>query len=107
MILNQPQPVALERPVFAFRVIVWHGNIAPNHRDSTTLSDGAIFRNPADVARYQHDVERAGGKVFCVRKIDNPRFCYDSLDEFYRIGSMSLAELEHVRTRYDTQFTDE
>ncbi len=86
-------------PIIAYRVIVWHGNIKPEDRNSRNLSDGATFRNKSDVERYVRGVTGKGGMLCGIREIENPGFWYESLEEFDRTARMSVAELESLHLR--------
>lgn len=91
---------SMRRPPVAFRVIVWYGNIRPADRRPATLSDGAIFRNPADAIAFQTRVRKSGGEVMTIQKIVRPRLWYDSLQEFDGLGRMSLDEIEALKFRW-------
>lgn len=87
----------ITRPTIAYRCIVWHGNM---RRDSTTLSDGAIFANESDATAYCNRVKLRGGKIHSVREVKNPPQWYDSLEEFDRLGRMSVAELKELQAKW-------
>lgn len=83
----------------AYRVIVWHGNISPEHRDNTTLSDGAQFRHLNDAEEYIRRVVGGGGKLMRIQAIENPTFWFESLDEYDRMGSMTADEIHAIGQR--------
>lgn len=97
MIAKEPQPPI--RPPVAFRVVVCYGSFAPDNPGPASMSDRAVFANPADVIAYRMQVESAGGKVVSVHKIIAPQFWYESLDQFNRLGTMTAAELKEWRLR--------
>lgn len=90
----------ITRPTVAYRCIVWHGNIQPEFRNSTTLSDGAIFSAAEDASAFCRRVAGEGGKVHSVRMIKNPTHWYDSLAEYDRLGSMTAAELAELQAKW-------
>lgn len=86
------------RPSVAYRCIVWYGGIIS--RNSTTISDGAIFSDESDATKYCQRVTSQGGKIHSVREVKNPPQWYESLEEFDRLGKMSVSELEALQAKW-------
>lgn len=89
------------RPAKAWRVVVWYGNIAPLARDSTTLSDGAVFRDEQQASRFARSVIATGGKFSHATVIDAPKMWYETVEHFARLGRMTVAELGELKAHWD------
>jgi len=88
-------------PTVAYRCVVWKPIIQASNRNSSNTSDGAQFRFEKDADAYLIDNRRKGGATVVVRKIENPTFCHNSLEEYYNFGKLTLAQMEVFRKRYE------
>lgn len=96
----QAAELEVKRPEVGWRVVVWYGNIKPEDRGSTTMSDGAMFVREEDVRTFCRRTEAEGGKIVSVTEHKRPGFWYETLEEFDRLGAMSLQELEALKFKW-------
>ena len=82
-----------------YQVICWFANIRPEDRNSTTLSDGAIFSTEDAAREFANRVVRQGGKISYVRVRENGTAWWESVAEYDRAGLMTSGELEAIGRR--------
>jgi len=85
--------------ITVWQVVAWLENIKPEDRNSTTLSDGAVFSDEQIAKHFARGVELRGGKVSSIKKHENGASWLESLDEQRRLGSMSLSEISEISKR--------
>ena len=82
--------------VTVWQVVAWLENIRPEDRNSTTLSDGAVFNDEQIAKHFARGVELRGGKVSSIKKHESGASWFESLEEHRRLGSMSLSEISEI-----------
>lgn len=85
--------------VTVWQVVAWLENIKPEDRDSTTISDGAVFNDEEIALHFARGVEIRGGKVACIKRRESGSGWFESMEEYRRLGSMSLSEISQISSR--------
>lgn len=85
-----------------YHVTCWFGNILPENRSPSNISDGAVFRTEKATADFIRMVFVNGGEISSITESEGG-WWFESLKEYNRLGSMSLEELHQIQQRGNSQ----